>query len=480
MNRGGIATSNIKIKVGFEGIAYSLDEGVANPKYAKSCYNFAFDKGVLSGRIGIDDAQGYYEYPSIERHAYPTLEGDSGVKKLFLYRRVLTTGAHDDRLIAQLNDGTFWYTAVFKEDVWYQLEGLKIRGDADAVNYNYEGEDVLILLASGSYTYVINDTRVMYFSKAPKFSSLAVHNERVYGSVSGNKTQLWFSDDFDPSNWNVSETEAGYINFADEYGEILKIVSFSNYLYVFREYAIFRLTAYGDQSDFLLKKAFSDTSRIYKDTIVLAGDKIMFCAENGVFAFDGYNLTRVGREIPQVKNKNAMRAGYLDDIYYIACNIEELGGEENNALVFYDMKNDSVSILSDVAIGGLCPIKVHNGSDMLCTFLDDNKNRIGMASKSGCVLGKVTRKVYKSPIGTVQSPYMKVVRSVSVLSKYPIKIRAILDGKSCEKQIGGSEKMQIVGIEKCASVVSFEIESDVQNAYIAPLYVSVDLMRERI
>lgn len=477
MKRGDVATSNRKIKIGFEGIAYSLDESVANVKYAKSCYNFAFDKGVLTGRIGIDEAQGYYPYPDTARHAYPSFSASMGVKKLFLYRRTTQEGAHDDRLIAQRSDGTFWYTAVFYQDNWHQLAGLLIEGDADAVNYNYNGEDVLILLARGSYTYMINDNVVTYFSKAPHFSSLAVHNERVFGSVSGNKTQLWFSDDFNPGNWNVSETEAGYINFADEYGEIVKVVSFSNYLYVFREYAIFRLTAYGDQNDFLLKKVFSDTSRIYKDTIVLAGDKIMFCAENGVFAFDGYDLTRVGKEIPEVKNKNAMRAGYLDDVYYIACNVEELGGEDNNALVFYDMKNGSVSILSDVSVICLCPVKVHNGSDMLCALSGANKNRVGMMSKSGCVMGAITKKIYKSPIGVVQSPYMKTVRYVSVLSKYPIKIRAVLDGKICEKEVAGSEMMQNVIIEKCGSVVSFEIESDVQNVYVVPMYASVDLMR---
>lgn len=53
----------------------------------------------------------------------------------------------------------------------------------------------------------------------------------------------------------MSPDEAGFINFSDECGDVIKVVSFSNYLYVFREYGIFRLTAYGDQNDFCLKRS---------------------------------------------------------------------------------------------------------------------------------------------------------------------------------------------------------------------------------
>lgn len=475
MRVNNIKVTNRKLHIGFEGIVNSRDEGVLDTKYAKYCRNFAFDGGVLTGGIGIDEAMGYAPFPSNERHAYPAFDEGFGVKKLFLYRRVSDKGEHDDRLLANLEDGTVWYTSVFAKDTWHKIVGLVLNDGAEAVNYNLKGKDVILLTAKGSPLFVVDDATPKFFSSAPKFTSIAVHNERVYGSVSGNKTQLWFSDDFDPSNWSVSETEAGYINFADEYGEIIKLIPFSNYLFVFREYGIFRLTAYGDQSDFLLKKVFTDTSRIYKDSIVLAGDKILFCAENGAYAFDGYNFVRIGKELPEIFDKNTMCAGYLDDTYYIACKTSKSTESENDTLVFFNTKTSEISMLSDVGVRWLCPIKVHNGSDMLCAFWGDNKNRIGMTSTSGKVLERVTKKVYKSPSNILLSRKVKTVRNIKVLSKYPIVIRTILDGKVIAKSVGGKDTIQTVHVERCGSVLSFEIESVQKDAYIAPLEVSVDL-----
>lgn len=471
-----IPVKNRKIRVGFQGLVNSLDEGVTDMAHAKECINFAFDKGVLSGKIGIDAATGYYQYPSTLRHAYPTFAADKGIKKVFLYRKI-TNGQHDDRLVAHLSDSSFWYTSVFKEDTWHQLITLYMDGDVDAVNYNYNDKDMLLLSSKIDPVFAIDDSKTYVLSDAPKFSSITIHNERVFGSVNGSKNQVWFSDDFDPTNWKISPKEAGFINFADECGEVLKVASFSNYLYVFREYGIFRLTAYGDQNDFLLKKIFTDTGRIYKDSIALCGDKIMYCAENGVFAFDGYNSVRVGKEIPNIENKKTLCASFIDDCYYIACNLSENASDGNDAIVAFNVKNGSVSVLEGMNCTWLSPVKAHNGSDMLCVFGDDNKYRLGMISESGKLFETALKKVYKSPTDTAQYPYMITVRDITLLCKYPATLRIILDGKKYERKVKGSEKLQNVIVEKSGSVLEFEIESTQENAYIAPLCVNVDLSK---
>ena len=465
-----------KIRVGFKGLVNSLDESVADMAYASQCYNFAFDKGVLSGKIGIDAAMGYYQYPSTQRHAYPPFAEGKGIRKVFLYR-VTTDGQHDDRLVAHLTDGTVWYTSVFSEDTWHQIPVLIMEGDIDAVNYNYNGKDMLILSSKIDQVFMIDDKIAYVLGSAPKFSSITIHNERVFGSVNGNKNQVWFSDDFKPTNWTVSPDGAGFINFSDECGEVLKVVSFSNYLYVFREYGIFRLTAYGNQNDFLLKKIFTDTGRIYKHSIAVCGDKIMYCAENGVFTFDGYNSVRVGKEIPDIKNKNSLCASFIDDCYYIACNLSEDGGTNNDAIVVYNVKNGSVCVLKGMNCIWLSPVKAHNGSDMLCVFGDENKHRIGMMSESGKLFENALKKVYVSPTDTAEYPYQITVRDIALLCKYPATLRVILDGKKYERKIKASEKLQNVIVEKSGTVLKFEIECTGENAYIAPLCVNVDLTK---
>ena len=476
-----VKTYKKRIRVGFDGIVNSSDESVTGLAYAKSCHNFAFEKGVINGKIGIDPASGYYVFPSLIRHEYPTFATDKKIVNVFHYRKLSDSFKRsDDRLVVVLADTSVWYTSMFKQDTWHQFENFYLSGSPDAVNYNYKSNDVLLVSSCDDGLFIVNDHVVSYCSNAPKFSSIAVHNERVFGTVSGVNNQVWFSDDFDPSNWKVSPTEGGYINFADDLGSAIKVVSFLNYLYVFRDYGILRLTAYGDQNDFIMKKVFTDTGRIYKDSIVLCGDKIMFCAEDGVYAFDGYDAVKVGKEFPLAKDKRETCAGYLENKYYLACKVDEFGGDGNNAVVRYDTETKDVSVLSGVRVSSLCAVKTSNGADLICTFQDGNKNKLGMMSESGKIFDTATQKVYKSPETMLGYPLSKTVRGASIFTKYPIELDVIFDGKRYAFNVEGSDMQRYVPIEKCGVRIAFEIKTAQQNAHIAPIFVDVDVERSRL
>lgn len=159
---------------------------------------------------------------------------------------------------------------------WTQLVDFYLTGDVEGVSYNYKSNDVLLMSSSDDGLFIVNDSTVTYCTNAPKFTSIAVHNERVFGTVNGVSNQVWFSDDFDPANWKVSQTEAGYISFADDLGKAIKVVSFLNYLYVFRDYGIFRLTAYGDQNDFIMKRCLPIRDVYIKIRLCYAEIKLCF------------------------------------------------------------------------------------------------------------------------------------------------------------------------------------------------------------
>ena len=108
-------------------------------------------------------------------------------------------------------------------------------------------------------------------------------------------------------------------------------------------------------------------------------------------------------------------------------------------------------------------------------FADANKYRLGMISESGKLFEAVLKKTYKSPTDTAEYPYRITVRDITFLCKYPAVIRIILDGKTYERKVRGSEKLQNVIVEKSGSVL--ELESTEENAYIAPLCVNVDLSK---
>ena len=100
-----VKTYKKRIRVGFDGIVNSSDESVTGLAYAKSCHNFAFEKGVINGKIGIDPASGYYVFPSLIRHEYPTFATDKKIVNVFHYRKLSDSFKRsDDRLVVGLAD----------------------------------------------------------------------------------------------------------------------------------------------------------------------------------------------------------------------------------------------------------------------------------------------------------------------------------------------------------------------------------------
>ena len=477
-----ITTDRRRIKIGFKGIVNSLDESQLDFAYAKQAFNVAFEKNMLKSSLGIDRAAGYYANDYEARHEFLAFASSKQIKNVFHYL-FNNAGTPDYRLVVQLKDGTIWYTKVMTESGWAQVQNLTISGDIEAVNYRFNGEDILLLATEDDKLYYLKGDTAYSSDEAPRFASITVHNERVFGCVNGAKTRVWFSDDFDPTNWDVNAQDAGFIEFADECGNLVKVISFLGYLFIFRDYGIFRLTAYGDQSTFVLKKVFTDTGRIYKNSIVLCGDKIIFLADEGLFAFDGYDVVRIAKELPEVLNKDEATAAYLDKRYYLACRTYvdsrvEPDDARCNSVLIYDVFEKSVQAIAGVDVRALREVKTHSGSMVVCVFDSAYRNKLGMITDSGKVLGRSLYKVYKSPYSDLGVQGAKTVREIIVNTKYPIQISVFLDGQEWIYDVPASTKPQRVIVEKCGEQIGFEIFSDEQNLLVAPMVAIVDFMRQ--
>ena len=69
----------------------------------------------------------------------------------------------------------------------------------------------------------------------------------------------------------MSMDQGGYIS-PDEGGRAQKVVSFNDYVFIFREYAIHRLTAYTDLTEYKLIKTFHQ-QQDYPDTVQICSIK---------------------------------------------------------------------------------------------------------------------------------------------------------------------------------------------------------------
>ncbi len=474
-----ISTNRRRLKIGFKGIVNSVDEKELDFAFSNRAHNVTFERGILTSAIGIDPAAGFFEYPNKSRHEFAKFASSKSIKNVFTYN-YNAAGTPDYRLVVQLVDGTFWFTKIMVESGWAQIANLSIAGDVEAVNYRYNGEDILLLASKDDKLYYIKGNAAYACDDAPHFASITIHSERVFGAVNGAKTRLWFSDDFNPASWDIDIAGAGFIEFADECGDIIKVISYLGYLYVFRDYGIFRLTAYGDQECFVLKKVFTDTGRIYKNTIALAGDKIIFLADEGLFAFDGYDVVRIAKEFPTVISKDEAVGAYLDKRYFLACKIdagdEYEDGYTNNAVVVYDMFEKSICELVGVDVRAIREVKTHSGSMLTCAFAKTYKNRLGMISDSGKVFATVLKKTYASPFSDLGTAVPKTIRELQVMTKYSVTLSVKTDDNAYTFDLAGSDKPQRVIVEKSGVQIGVELCSEEQNLEIAPIVAVLDFL----
>lgn len=477
MNR--IPTVKSKIKVGFKGIAYDTDESVMDPAYSPRALNFTFGGGALRGELGVDPAAGRYIGSMDSFHVYPDFPENVEICDVFPYFR-REGGAYDDRIVVRTSENKLYQTKIFSRDTWHEIEGLTREGRLSAVNYNYGGNDVLLISSDAEALAIYDGVTVKTVDAAPRFTSLAVHFERIYGAVNGRENQVWFSDDFNPENWNVSSTEAGFISFADECGDIIKVISFLNYLYIFREHGIFRLTAYGDQSEYSLKKVFTDTGRIFKDTISPCGDRIIFLAEEGLFSFDGYNVARIAREMTGIIFPNNAVGACSESKYYLACLIDlpefDTIGSFNNVVYCYDLREKTLSVIAPVDVKKLAPCNVHESTELLVLFNRKYANRIGMIGTRGRIMGSPSVKYYYSPVNVLGTGRVKIVRDVTLTATKPITLSVKTDGDERDYEIEGSPLAQTIFIGKSGRSIGFKIKSESVYPYVSPLIVSMEAM----
>ena len=477
-----VGVSRRKVQVGFKGFVSDRDERVLGWEYSPETLNFAVDGGVLTGKLGIDAARGFVKNMPEAYWNIPDLPDSSGIRRIFHFRRDLAADA--DRLVVQTIGGDFYEIDLFTaSSTWSAIEGLHADEDAVAVNYKYDGKNILIVSAPDLAITVYDGTTATPVTNGLKFAALEVHGERVFGVYNGKRGSVWFSDNLDPTDWTVSADAGGYIAFGDDCGDAIGLVSFLGYLYIFRERGIYRLTAYGDQGEFMLKKLFTSTGCIYKDTIALCGDRIMFLTDEGIFSFDGYSATPAVKEFPDIEYPSHCRAAYHDGAYWLSCftDIGELaiGVCTTDALVRCDLRDGSLAVLAGEDILTMCAVRSHTADDIVFAVDTDEGCRLASVAENGLVFGTPTPKIYRSPYGDLFSSALKTVLDVTLTTRFAAELRVITDGEAHSFALPASDAPQTVFVGKSGVKIGIELRSSSGLAHITQPVVRLKLTAGR-
>ena len=458
----------------FEGINTTVAEEHLPLRFSPKSYNFSFGKGVLEAGVGISDG---YIRKNGTSHRIKKRTTTPRLLKFYRYTMHDST-ERVEKLVAYGADGGLYDYTLSAQYPSFGLIGSY--GEVlSAAPYVYGGAEGL-LVSTESGLYFLRDYVMTRLSFSEIFTSMCVHNDRVYATLFLDEYKLCFSDDFDPSNWHVSLSEGGYISFGTEMGKIIELKSFGGMLYVFFEHGIVRMTAYNDQTEFRVNKLYLSVGTIYKETIADCGDRILFASSDGVFVFDGVSIAKIMTEIEDLfeDGRESAHAAFHCGKYYLACNLamDSAINTGTNSLVIYDLWKKTFEIAHDLTIYGMAPLDTDTVSGLLAdaSYPEDF---LGIVDHSGKVGATATHKLWTSPLVTTGSETdRKLLREVRVRSAGAATLGVELDGVNRTYSLSaGLNKIRVM---RPFDRMRFSVTSDEATPRITETEITVDQFGE--
>ena len=303
-------------------------------------YNVNGESGVLRENKGVR----VFGLPLDGVETPVTAEGKK-IKKVWYFRRFNSEANRTDDRILFLSYDNHLYGVSTSGGKVEKITETAFCEEPKAVNYRLKGKDVMIFCSAADDMKVYDGNTLTVVENAPKVDCACLHYDRLFVTTLNDKNTIMFSDDLDPTGWEVGPDEAGYITMTDERGAIVGIISFLNYLYVFREYGISRLTAYGAQESFNLNHLFLTTGKIVKDTVRVCGETVIFLTEQGLFQFDGSNAKKI------LSNLDGLFEGCDNDLADAA--IATLERNKENSLAALDQEKLNLDNLTKEQLAAL-------------------------------------------------------------------------------------------------------------------------------
>lgn len=460
-----------------KGINAFVSKDVLPLKYAVAAYNFDSGSGALKHSKGFDGVKLI--------NGMPLAPLQCGIKKLYYFKRYDPENQkYDDKIIAYGSDKKLYYIDIDGGlNSFSLIEGAHFESTPSAINYRLHGEDVIILCSQYDLMTVWNGKNPPYtVESAPHISSACIHYERLFATVDGEKAAVWFSDDLDPTNWDISLEEAGYIEIMGEKGALLKVIKFLDYVYIFRSYGISRLTAYAEQTDFSVITLFVSSGKIYPDTVTVCGDRIIFMAQDGIFSFDGYNTVKIMEGIfPLISGKDNSKAvsAYYNGCCYIACNLNygENDGAVNNTLIEYDINKKTISLIKGADISSITVVSTESYNNIVFSIRGDNSDIAVTLCEENRLFTQPLDKMWKTPLTDLNCPdKIKLAREIYLRSEEDISIKLCSEKGSKRVFLKGNKNLQKVPLFLKGREFELYFYSNTEKAYIGSPLIVADIL----
>jgi hypothetical protein len=469
----------------FSGFDAETKEDSLPLNYATYGYNIATRNGVLTDSVGV-------EATDYDGSIFPdATKDDMEIEKLYYFKHFsYHYGVKNDRIIALRENKV--YQSEIDGSEFREILGMEfISPNVKFFNYYSDNNDYLVAVTDAGEMKLFDGITVTNVENCPALSDACVHFGRIYGIVD-KSSRVYFSALLDPTNWTNSLTGGGYITMTDDGGLVKRIVSFKDNLYIFREYAIYKLTAFGDQTDFVLSKIYTGDNKICPDTVTVCNDRILFLADDGFYSFDGYTIKKVLRNIfPLIVDTRYATACFFNHKYYLSVKIKtddnKVGDEifvnyamKNNGMIIYDVDMGEVSIFRGADIRGFMPISTQNINKLFVCF--NNIPRfysIGVITETGRLFGGELLKKWVSPVTNFETLSKdKVLKRLYISSNSDLTLITRLD-TDAKFYLSSAYKAQMIPVNRRADKLGLVIETTSDNFAVTGMLLEFDLIRRR-
>ena len=395
--------------------------------YARTMENFDPADGTLVPGEGLD---------ALNEYVCPT---GLTIRKCYLFKNYNSSGNPVHKVLIYCTD-KYLYVCPFGGGTFTKLTATTFDSDPVGVLYNFNGKNVMIFSKSGGGICIFDGTKLTIVPDAPEITSMCIHFERLFVTTPGYRNALWFSDDFDPTNWNVSLSEAGFIEMDDAGGDLIKVVSFGDYLYVFRTFGITRISAYTDQRQFVATNLFINSGRIFADSVIVCGDCILFMATNGLYRFDGVTTQKIstGFEKRLAADYVYVKGMYFNGYAYIRVKVY-YDGTASVQLLRLDPRTLEAVLMNGATLSDFMIIDCDGAYQLYGT--SPIINRV-------CALNTEDKTMFDNPLKMIWEngesdfgvPALKTLTKFTFYSKGKVKVSFTVDGVKHTYTVEGSDK----------------------------------------
>ena len=486
---------NLVFSVFGNGIVKEVDDLIAKPNECKNFYNLTFKNGALKTGYGFKHltAPSDKNLPEDQWHTFRFSDYVSKIDDIWVNRW----------FNADINE--FVYQILLYEDSTKLLYGVPMIDQYEGMlwkkteliesyptyecEFRLENQDGAMFFTNEGMVF-LSQTISNKYEDVPAMISCAVHYDNFFGITNTNRNTLVYTTNLNLKQW--ADENNSTLEFLDNRGAFEKLVAFNDYVYLFREHGITKLSLYSTKDDFSCTHLYTSSSRIFEKSVCVCGDKIFFMTRDGLYSFNGTNAQKVAEKndkyLRWLDNSNCYAVCHLgkyylasrydfDDGIAVGCEAEE--DFVNNVLFEIDVETFDMNIYRGIDIKTLLSLD----SPFMCKLCacynsTENKNVIGELSFDGKTFGDNTNKFWTSyKTDLTFRGKRKKVKEIVINSLYDCKMKIVSDEESSEIEILGSEKEQRIPTNVCGKVFEFVFETDQQYCEISKPMIVFDVVR---